>query len=68
MVRKDKDIAEHCTASFMEHRCTRPAGHSRKHIDGAVTWTDAGAAQSRVDEESKSAEKAKEAGGQDDFV
>jgi hypothetical protein len=68
MASKDKDIAEHCTASFMEHRCTRPAGHSRKHIDGPVPWTDAGAAQSRVDEESKSAEKAKEAGGQDDFV
>jgi hypothetical protein len=68
MARKDKDVAEQCTATYGEQRCTRPAGHSRKHLDGALTWTDAGAAQSRADQEIKWAERAKEAGGQDEFV
>jgi len=40
---KDTSAYEQCTAYFEEHRCERPAGHSKKHRGGGVTWTDDGA-------------------------
>jgi hypothetical protein len=40
---------EKCTSRCGEHKCQLPSGHTWKHRNGGVSWTDAGAA--RVKEE-----------------
>jgi hypothetical protein len=59
---KDTSAYEQCTAYFEEHRCERPAGHSKKHRGGGVTWTDDGAEQVQKEKQQKQAAKAAGAG------
>jgi hypothetical protein len=62
---KDTSASEQCTAYFEEHRRERPAGHSKKHRDGAMTWTDAGVERLRQEREQNQAAKAARAGKSD---
>ena len=42
-----------CGAVYKEHVCEREVGHSGKHRQGGVSWTDAGAARVRKELEQK---------------
>jgi hypothetical protein len=59
---KDTSAYEQCTAYFEEHRCERPAEHSKNHRDGAVTWTDAGVERDRKERQQNQAAKTARAG------
>ena len=43
MKSKKLEIVEKCNAIFEDNRCELPAGHTRKHRQAGVSWTDAGA-------------------------